>query len=149
PPATNPNPTAQQEPSFTLTNEEAITRFEELDAMRLQAYRDRDPTLLSLAFGSGSRIAGQITDEIAELRNSNVLDRTRFRTVSIDVVDRKNGEITLRQRVVIEPRFATESGEDVTSQQHPVRQVITWVMREENGEWLLFDAAIESSKILD
>lgn len=45
-PATPTQPTTSQ-PDFSLTNEEAVTRFEELNAMRVEMYESRDITLAS------------------------------------------------------------------------------------------------------
>jgi hypothetical protein len=147
PPASAPNPTTNQEPTFTLTNEEAITRFEELDRLRLELYERVDESLVPVVFTPSSPIATTVRREIRQLARDNIRVRTIFETRRIDVIANGAAEIELEQEVVVEARFLSTNGEDITSGR-PELQVVRWTLQKIDGTWLLHDAVIKKAKTL-
>ena len=145
-----PTPTSDPPaPTFELTNAEAITRFEQLDALRQQAYQSGDPSLIDQVFVPGSDIARNVEEELRQLRTDGITVESSFETISLNVESNGTDEIELNQVVVIRPKFVSRNGKDVTSQPDPVRQIISWVLRETNGQWLIADAVITESKVRD
>lgn len=144
-PTPNPNP----EPAFALTDPEAIERFIELDSLRLRAYDKRDVSLVSEIFTSDSPIARKVSREIGLLRSENVLSKTQFEVKKVGVLGNTDDEIRILQRVVIFPRFVTESGRDVTRNARDELQTIHWTLHLEGTQWLLHNATITRVRALD
>jgi hypothetical protein len=135
-------------PGFALTNEEAIERFKELDAMRLRAYRQRDLSLLSQIFVPDSAIARRVSHEIRRLIRVDVLDRPALRTERLEVISNTPTEIVVQQTVVEKSRFLHESGEDVTVDPAHQRLVIDWHLALVDSRWLIQSAFIVKTQDL-
>ena len=133
--ATSPN----ESPDFSLTNEEAIARFKELDEIRLQALRDRDASLLPLAFTRDGQAITRLQKSISQLRDDQVLFRSKYKTESIQVIMNSSGTIEVAQVVVVTPHFKSEKGEDVTGKRFSERQVSEWVLQRRGDQWLIED----------
>ena len=142
PPTTNNEPT---EPNYTLTNEEAIARFEELGALAVEAGRTRDTSLLAEVFDPTGPTYARAKKTIAELSRDNVIDKSRFKSSSVAVVTNTAQAIELREERIIYPCFVTESGENVTRNETPVRQVVIWTLVEVDSEWLIHDGVYKSA----
>lgn len=70
------------------------------------------------------------TEEINKLLRDGVLDRSRYRQRSIEIVRNVPGEVVFVQVVDDHPRFIDEeTGEDLTFG-GPIRVTIRWTMRE-------------------
>ncbi len=144
-----PTPTSDPPaPTFELTNAEAIARFEQLDALREVAYRERDPSLVTQIYVSGSPVEKVVIGELRQLRRDDVRDETRTQRESISVVKNDEREIVIEEVVVLRPRFVNERGRDVTEDARPVEQVRVWTLREQAGTWLVYDAVIRKSRFL-
>lgn len=134
--------------TFELTDAEAIARFEQLDALREAAYRDRDPSLLSEIYLPGTEVEQIVAEEIRQLRRDHIIDRTRTERQSVKVINNSPDEIVIEETVIIYPRFVDASGRETTEDPRPVEQVRVWTLRQEAGRWFVFDAFIEESRRL-
>ena len=143
---TNPN-AAQQQPDFSLTNEEAITRFEELNRMRLQMYESRDASLASEFLAAGSPLRKVAESEIQQMLNDDVLVEMNFKTIHLDVIENSEQEIVLRQTVVEAPVFTDEKGSDLT-RSPPQRRVVEWTLVLDASVWKLDDLQVLQSRDL-
>ena len=144
---TDPNP-AQQQPDFSLTNEEAITRFEELDRLRHQAFAEVDVSLLPLIYSNDSEVLRIATTELDQLRSDQVRDASIFRTQSIQVIDNTEDEVILKQVVNVTPRFVSNKGRDVTTGPELIRRTIIWTLVLRDGSWLIQDSVIDQARVL-
>ena len=142
---TNPN-AAQQQPDFSLTNEEAITRFEELHDMEIAAYRNADPTLLDQVFTKDSPIVSTVQNEIRQLVRDGVSARPRYSNLEISIIANEAGEIQLRHITIVRSQFFDKRGRDITQEEARQRQAIVWTLHLEDSQWLIHDAVITSSK---
>lgn len=138
PPATG----SAQPADYSLTNAEAIARFKELDALRRQAYEERDPNLVPMVFTAESAIGETVDQEIRQLKEDHVLSKTKFFTKRISVIDSTSTLVRVRQVVVIDPKVVSEQGREVTTKGRIERQVIEWTLQRELGQWLIDDAVI-------
>ena len=144
---TNPN-VAQQQPDFSLTNEEAITRFEELSDIRRQAYATRDVTLLSSLYTENSVVGSGAAKELRSLNRDGVSDVSEYQTQQVTIVSNGDTEIELREVVLVEPKFVNESGADVTLDPKTIKEVVLWTLRLEDTQWLVHDAVITKSSVV-
>lgn len=140
-------PAGGDAPTFELTDAEAITRFEQLDALRLQMYEQRDTGLISLFLTSDSPLHETATSEIQRLRADRVQVAPNFETRSLQIVSNSDSEITLMQVVVEAPRFTSQSGNEVT-ETPPKLKTIRWVLHLENSVWKIFSSDTIKSRDL-
>jgi hypothetical protein len=129
-------------PDNSLTDTEAIERFKELDASRVAAYSEADPSRASEIFTQTSTTGAVVQRELRKLRRQGVRSLTRFTTRSLNVIENRAGNIHLRQVVVVDPAFVDSSGEDVTGHASRERQTIKWVLTFERGRWLIEGAVV-------
>jgi hypothetical protein len=148
-PAPPTAPTTAQQPDFSLTNEEAITRFEELHRVELTAYRQSDPTLAAQVFTSNSPIAATVQEEIRQLVRDRVSANPMYSTVDLVVLANDADEIRLRQVAVVVSQFFDAKGRDITTESARQRQSIVWTLRLERSRWLIHDAVITASRRVD
>lgn len=126
---------AQSSP-FELTNQEAITKFKDLDAKRLRAYRTTDLSLIPAVFADGSRIADRASREIKALDRDGVAAKTTFKTRSLEIIHNRPSVIRLRQIVIVTPKFVyRRSGENITNNPAPERQIVLWTLKLDGAEW--------------
>lgn len=130
----------------SLTDEEAIARFEELLTVSIKAGRERDPSLLEPIYTIDSPMKQRGYQSIRELRRDDVLDLTRVETTSVDVVKNSKNSIDLRVNQIFRPCFKTESGDDVTEGPAVIERTAVWTMSLEQGQWLLHNARLEAEK---
>ena len=148
-PATPTNADAvQQQPDFSLTNEEAITRFEELDRIRIAMYATRDLSLLDSFLVSDSPLKRKATREVTGLLRDGVVPITDFVSESITVISNGPGTIVVRQVETDRSRFETESGKDITQGPRVIQRTVDWTLRLEHGVWLLFDSDQVGSRVV-
>ena len=146
-PATPTNPNAAQEPDFSLTNEEAITRFEELEALRQQIYLSRDASLIPAALTSDSPLSKAAFADIKRLIRDKVIDKTIFTTRSLEVITNEPTEVVIRQSFVQDPSFvAVESGQEVGSSSDRFVVLVDWTMRLEGTSWKFYDSDVIRSR---
>ena len=143
------SPSTDSTPDFSLTDEEAIARFEELTEIANRAGRERDASLLGLAFVDGSPMARRASRSISELLRTGVFDRTRIDRVEMEMVEKSAAELLVREVRRLYPCFESESGRDVSRGPAAVEQEGIWTIRLVEGDWLIFDAALEEDQIID
>ena len=135
--ATSPN----ESPDFSLTNEEAIARFKELDRLRVRLLRHRDSSLLREIFVPGSPAETRLVKSLSVLRDEQTLYRSESTNESVRVTENTPERLKVEQVVTVRPKFVSESGEDVTAGRDE-RQTIVWELQPFDAEWLLFDGLL-------
>ncbi|MDQ4028836.1 MAG: hypothetical protein M3214_12440, partial [Actinomycetota bacterium] len=95
-------------PAFALTDEEAIERFRELEALQIRAYRQRNLSLISKVYVPGGEGEQIVAEEIRKLIRADVLDRSTFRTERIELIQNDESQIIVRQTEVQSSRFVHE-----------------------------------------
>jgi hypothetical protein len=131
-----PTPTQRDRgPAFALSDEEAIERFKQLEALQVRAYRRRDLSLLSRIFVPGGESERVAATEIRRLIRADVLDKSTFQTQNVGVIRNTPTKITVRQTVVERVRFVNEAGRNVTTNPVHERLVIDWYLVRVNSEW--------------
>jgi hypothetical protein len=127
----------------TLTEAEAIKEFERLFTLNIRAYRERDESLVRLYAAPDAPKLLEAHEEIRQLLRDGVLDRTRFKHLSIDVTALSSNEVVLTHIFEEAPRFVDEAtGRDVTASSKPRRITMRWVMRRYPTGWLLYRGAV-------
>jgi len=111
-------PEARQAPTpnqtSPLTDEEAIETFAKLRRTGLQAVEARDFSLLPLVYHPDSPMSDRAQEAIRNLQEDQIYDETRFKTLSLDVLESGREEIQLLERARVLPCFRSESGKDVS-----------------------------------
>lgn len=143
--ASNSDQTDQAKPE-RLTNSQAKAVFRRLDKRLTLAYRRRSLGLVRDSLTSTSPMLPVIQDEIDRLEDQQVLDKTTFSTRRLTVAHSSDEEVLLTQVVIVNPRFVSEAGRDVTSSKARDRDLIHWVLRNENEEWVLHSARVIDRK---
>jgi len=139
---------ANPDPDFSLTDEQAIERFEELNERRIQAYERTDLSLVSRFAGPGP-FKNQVIDELRRLRQDKVTAKPSFNTEYLTVTSNTPTEISFEQAVLFDLRFYDESGKDVTTKGKPERLVIDWTMRPSDQGWLLSESVATKAEPVD
>lgn len=146
-PAPQPAP-APNAADLSLTNAEAIARFRELHGLFRQTSRTRDVSLLSQILTSDSRLRRVAEQDIKQLLQDGVVDKSRFLTRRVRVLNNTPDAIALKQIVIVRPRFVSvKSGRDV-SEGKRLLQEVKWELRPDDGEWRVFDALVVKSREL-
>lgn len=94
----------ESEPDFSLTDEEAIARFYELDDLRVRAYEDADVTLVS-TFATQGPFKEQVVGELRQLKRDDVSAKLELKTEMLEVQSNSLSQIDLQQVVVTNIRF--------------------------------------------
>lgn len=141
-------PTAQAS-EMELTHADAIERLKELSALRLEAFRKLDRSLISEIAVGGSPFAKRVFSEMRQFIADGVYPRPNFKTLDIDVITSANDEIVLREVVLARTKFVDAVGRDVTTKEQPQRQIVRWVMRFDGTKWLLYDSLISKGQSLE
>jgi hypothetical protein len=148
-PAPIPSPTTDAPPDFSLTDAEAIDRFEELDRLRLQAFETTDASLISSIFAPDSPLRATVVREIRQLSRGDVSLRVSQSIKRISVLANDSDEIKLHQVMVWDVRFFDGTGEDITEGGGRELQEIDWIMRLVRDRWLIYDAVVVEARPLD
>ena len=149
--STRPTTTTSEstDTAVALTNEEAIARFEELNEMRFDAFSARDPSLVSRIYTADSRVSHKVSAEIRTLIREQVLDKSIEVTLSTSVVSNSPSEIRIREVARVTPQFVSERGRTVTSDSRPVVATRIWILRQQEEEWLVYDAIVKRARKID
>ena len=142
------SPSTNSTPDFSLTDEEAIARFKELDDLATRAIVERDETLVPLVATSDSPLRNQARADIRQLKRDGVLFKPLLTTLEIEVVQNVPAEIVVRQVVRETPRFFDESGEAVSAGRKTLLETIDWTLHQETGTWKIFDSSVVSSRVV-
>jgi hypothetical protein len=145
-PATGTRPAA---PDFSLTDEEAIARFKELELMRQEIYESLDSSLIPEALHSDSPLIASARKDINQLIRDGVLDETTYQTRSIVIRSNGESEIVIRQGVVQAPTFiARDTGEEIGTTSDRFFVLVDWTLRLDGSEWLIYDSNVVRSRKL-
>jgi len=129
------------EPDFSLTDEEAIERFQELDELRVQAYDTADINLVSHFAGSGP-FKDKVVQELRQLKVENVTASPDLDPKKLEITSNGSEQVTLQETVVIDIRFFNEAGKDVTTRGKPERRVIDWTLEYFDSGWLITESTV-------
>ena len=141
-PTSNPTP-APTPTNHSLTDAEAIARFKELDRMRIQAFEQVTLNWLGDVFTPNSPEKTRAAQTIRQLSADAVLMRHRpYRTVSLDVARNDSREIELQQEVILDIRFVTSDGTDVTEEGGRERQTVLWTLVLVDDRWLIEEGEV-------
>ena len=142
-PANATSPTGS--PDFSLTNEEAIARFKELDALKVEMYRTQDRSLFDSVFTDDSPSRAIVEKDLDKLSENSIRFESTYQTSDISIQSNQSQEIRLRQSVAVTPRLVNAQGENVSNSktQH---HVVLWVLRPESHEWLVYKTVVVSAK---
>jgi hypothetical protein len=83
------------EPDFSLTDEQAIARFEQLRDKALQATRSQDLTLVPSIFTATSPMKDRLRTEIQRLRENGVREQSKFERLNVTVTENSPSLISL------------------------------------------------------
>jgi hypothetical protein len=145
----DPGQTVPREPDFSLTDEQALDRFEQLVALSYAAINDRDQSRLAQIFTIDSPTKDRSANVITELQKDQVTDESSYRTVSLQVLDNTPQEIRVLQRVQTRPCFRSDSGKDVTTGRAEIEYDIEWTMRLSDSRWLLHESQARNDEVTD
>lgn len=148
PPGPSPGGSATPTPDHTLTDEEAITRFKELDALRIRALEERSVQLLRSIFTPNSPAFERGRKSIKNLLRSEVVVDDLWDLRSVRVTSNSSTEVGLRVRGLSDARFFDEDGNEVTDQAQLERRVVSCSMRLVT-EWLLHDCRVTEAQAIE
>jgi hypothetical protein len=135
-------------PDNSLTGPQAIDRFKELDELRITAIEKRDERLLRQIFTDGPA-QRRVQRTIRTLRKQRAYADEQLQVLSTGVVSNTASEITVRQVALFDLRFEDPRGRDITRDGGLERQTTDWVLRLQNGVWLMHDGVIVAARPID
>ncbi len=127
---------------------DVLDEFRRLHRTYREASRRRDGALLHDFLAPGSPVHAAAIEDINQLRNDKVLDRSSFRTLDLRIVALSRTAATLEQVVDITPRFVSEDGERLRSS-GKMRQTVSWTLHLVRGAWRVFDIQVDESQDLN
>ena len=147
PTTATPDPVTAPEPSPTpsdhqLTDAEAIARFKELDAVRVQALEKRTVRSLAEVATRDSPVVDRLKKTVADLRRNEVVVDELWRIRRVRVAENTSTQIRLVVNGVSNARFFDEAGDEVTEQSRRQFQTVECTMRLVASNWLLHDCTI-------
>lgn len=135
--------------NFALTDAEAIARFKELYGVALRAGRQRDLSLTGEAFAPASPAMRRAVHSIKNLLSDKVIDLTRTKIISLDLVSNSETRIVVREVGLLFPCYVTESGRVVTTDDALVREITDWSLVPDGSLWRIFDGSFVHARELD
>jgi hypothetical protein len=142
----NENSGGETEPDFSLTDDQAIARFEELDQLRVQAYRSADIGLVSDFAGPGP-FKEQVVDEIRRLRRDNVTASLELRNEELTILSNSSQRIEIEQSADLNIRFFDPDGDEVTTEGRSQHVVIDWSLEPTALGWLMATSVVTGSEL--
>jgi hypothetical protein len=143
-PASPPGDT-QRSSGFALTDTQAIAKFKELNDLRIEAYRQRDPSLVAEVVTSDSPLRAKAYRDISQLRRDSILDMTDFRTREVKTLSNGSNQIVIREVEIQTPRFVTEDGKDVSRMHISLVVTTDWTLRRDGYSWKIFDSVVRNT----
>jgi hypothetical protein len=140
--------TATRGPGFQLTDEQALERFRELDALRVRAFTHRDLTLVHQYLSADSPILVVNLDEIRQLITDKIMFDPGIVSSSVEVVANSPEQVIVRQEIEQRPRFTNESGRDVSRSRESVSQIVLWILQFDGQTWKIYDADVSKSRLI-
>jgi hypothetical protein len=135
------------DPDFSLTDEQAIARFKELDELRVRAYETADIGMVSSFAGPGP-FKEQVVDELRTLKREGVTASPILNTKELSVTSNSSNRIELRQVVIFDARFFDEKGNDVTDESGRERLTVLWELASTEQGWLMSESNIIDAESL-
>ncbi|MGH2750651.1 MAG: hypothetical protein ACRDK3_07235 [Actinomycetota bacterium] len=127
------------EPDFSLTDEEAIERFKDLEASQIASYEKVDITSVSDFAGPGS-FKDKVVKELRQLKRDDVYAILAMKDQVLEVTANTPEEISIEETVTLNIKFRDSSGGDVTSKGKPQRLVVDWTLEPFERGWLLTES---------
>ncbi len=134
-PQANPPPA----PDHSLTNTEALDRFRELDALRIESIETGDVSLIPETLTPDGPLRDIATEEARQLATDMITVQTNFRTINLRVLSNSEDEVVIRQVVLQNPRFFSESGKEVTTS-NPRLRTIEWTLKLDGDTWKIHNS---------
>lgn len=137
----DPSPTDPRasEPDFSLTDEQAIARFKELEALQISAYENVDLTAVSDFAGPGP-FKDKVVQELRQLKKDDVFAVLSMRNQQLEVTRNTTNEISIEETVTLNIRFQASDGGDATTNGRPQRLVVAWTMESFDKGWLVTES---------
>jgi len=139
---------ASSEPDFSLTDEQAIARFNDLRDTALQATRNQDVSLILSVFTETSPMKNRLEAEVQRLKQNGVQERSEFERLDLTVTQNSPSFISLLEITDYFPCFKNESGNDVTVGPQAIRQEVEWTLALDGDQWLIEDSIIRDDREL-
>ena len=122
---------------------EALAIFTDLRNRLEGVYRRRDPAALTAVVKPGSPQSRSARRDLRLLASNNLLDRTRIRTIGLEVVESEAQRLVVRELVVIRPRYLDDSTYvEVDVDLAPSRVTSEWIIEREGARWLIVGSRI-------
>lgn len=132
-----------------LSRTEATQLFEELRADALSVGLKRDETAIGNSMVEDGPLAIRSASLIRRLRQSDVIDRTRFRLLKVRMLNAEPDRMRFQTVHEVRPCFVTEEGQDVTKAPAVVQQSVIWTLFQVEGRWLINDTALKEEKVVE
>lgn len=146
PPAPIPSASPDGTTDMTLTDEEAIARFKELDAARVSLFEKRNLHGLSRIFTTDSPARRRLERSIRSLVRDQAFADVRSETLRRSVVENTYVEVVVEEVVLFDIRFKDAAGQDITQSGGVERQRVRWTLRREADEWLIHNALVMAAR---
>ena len=128
--------------SSVASTDEVLAAFEYLDDLRIRALEERDLGLLNDVFTSTSPARARVARTIQDLLANEVTVNEHRTVIDVGLVNRTSREARIQQVFEFDPEFVSDDGRDVTKGGGRERQEVIWVLRLQDGTWLIHDAEI-------
>jgi hypothetical protein len=126
----------------TLTDEEAIDRYLELEQLIVRVYQSRDLSLIALIYTPDSPTAAVARKELRDLRRDSIKLILDYDTEAIEVTSRSPSEVVLRQEVFARGRVRPVGDVKTRANYHDQRRVLRVTLRKHAGQWLIHRAVV-------
>jgi hypothetical protein len=138
----------ESEPDFSLTDEEAVARLDELRSAALEATRNQDISVIPSVFTDSSPMRKKLIEEIQKLKQNDVQERSQFERLDLTVTENTPSLISLLEVTDYFPCFRNASGKDVTVGPQAIRQEVQWSLALDDGQWLIENSVIRDDREL-
>ncbi len=127
-------PTAQPTPQ---SKEFFAQRLHELERIGQRIYETQNLRLLDQVYTVKSPTRREVVKDIHVLRRLSVTVEAHYKQLGVRLLRVSQSSATIRERARVILRFFSASGRDIT-QGSPVRtQVTHWILRRQDGIWLI------------
>jgi hypothetical protein len=147
-PEPDPIGLGESEPDFSLTDEEAVARLDELRSAALEATRNQDISVIPSVFTDSSPMRKKLIEEIQKLKQNDVQERSQFERLDLTVTENTPSLISLLEVTDYFPCFRNASGKDVTVGPQAIRQEVQWSLALDDGQWLIENSVIRDDREL-
>ena len=127
------------DPDFSLTDEQAIARFKELEALQISAYENVDLSLVS-DFAAPGPFKDKVVQELRQLRRDDVFAVLSMKNQELKVTQNTQSQIAIEETVTLNIEFHDSEGEDASTDGRPQRLVVDWRMESFENGWLITES---------